>query len=245
MTIGEINTQITFLTGADTTAYPSSQRVIDINQWNQKVIGMILDSQDESDYDDPRHGDFPIVTNSLTTNRDYGIPVAEKVLKIKNVSISYDGVTVYRASPLDINETELPSVPSSETEAQATLDANFSRTSPAYDVKFNSIFIFPKATQADVDAGGFMVVEWFRQPKEYTTSDLTTGTEVLGFDDTFHPMVSYGASLNYAIAKQLPQKKEYAEILADFEASLRRQYSKKQGDRVYRIGSYVDFESYK
>lgn len=245
MTLGEINTKITQLTGTDTTSYPNSTRLIDINNHLQKVVGMIFDSQDETDYDDQRNTDYPIVTTSLTTNRDYTIPVSEKVLRIKNVSISYDGTNVYRASPLEINSTEMPVAPASATTANANIDQYFDIISPRYDIKYNSIFIYPKPTQAQVDAGGFMVIEWERQPTPFTLSELTTGTEVPGFDDTFHMMLALGPALDYCIPLQLPQKNDIAQMYADYETRLRKQYSSKQKDRVYQFKSSIWLDTYK
>lgn len=233
------------MTGQSTTSYPNATRLIDINNHLQKIVGMIFDSQDETDYDDPRHSDYPIVTTPLTINRDYTIPVSEKVLRIKNVSISYDGSTLYRASPLEINATTNPSAPSSATGANTTIDQNYDTVNPRYDVKYNSIWIYPKPTQAQVDAGGYMVIEWDRQPSPFTLSDLTTGTEVPGIDDTFHMMLALGPSIDYCVPLQLPQRKDFQEQYNDLEARLRRQYSTKQKDRTYRFSFAINNDTYK
>jgi len=245
MTLGEINTKITQMTGASTTAYPTATRLIDINNHLQKIVGMIFDSQDETDFADQRQTTYPIVTTPLTTNRDYSIPVSQKVLRIKNVSVSYDGTNLYRATPLEINATELPSAPASATTANATIDQSYDTVSPRYDVKYNSIWLYPKPTQAQVDAGGYMVIEWDTQPTPFTLSELNTGTEVPGFDDTFHMMLALGPSVDYCIPLQLPQKNDYQEQYNDLEARLRKQYSTKQKDRNYKFGNAIWLDTYK
>lgn len=242
MTLGDINTKITNLTGADTNAYANADRLIDINLWYQKVGGMILDSQDEADFDDPNHGDYPILTVPLTTNRDYSIPVAEKMLKVKDVTVFYDGLAGYRASPID--SADQPSIaPSSATAQNATIDGNYARTSPRYDWKFGSLFLYPRATAADVTAVGYLIIEWFRQIKEFTSGDLTTGTAVPGFDDTFHAMLAYGPAYEYCEAKGLPQAERLYRELQDLEIRLKRQYSSKQLDRKYQVkAAYQDYK---
>lgn len=245
MTLSEISTKITELTGQSTVAYPNANRLININIWGQKVVSMILDSQDESDFDDQRRTDYPVLTTPLTTNRDYTIPVSEKVLKIKDVSISYDGTNVYRASPFDVSASEFPITPSASTTANSLVDSYFSKTSPSYDIKYNSVFIYPVASSSDVSGGGFIVFEWFREFQEFTLAELTTGTEVPGFDSTFHAILAYGAAYEWAFAKSLPAAPRILQGLQEWENRLRKQYSSKQLDRNYRLTSSQDNENYK
>lgn len=238
MTIGDISTKITMLTNVDTNGYTNAQRLIDINQWYQKAATMILEAQDESDFDDARNSDYPIMTTSLVAGqRDYSIPVSEKVLKIKNVQVTYDGTNWFKAEPLDINEL------AEATSNVTTTDGMFSTTAPRYDVQYNSIFIYPTASQAQVTAGAAMKVQWTRQVTEFTSSDLTTGTAVPGFDDPFHPILAYGPAFEFALAKNLPQTKNLFDVLTDYENRLKKHYSTKQQDRRYNL--VPDFVDYK
>lgn len=237
MTLSDINLKVDTLTGDNNrTQYPNAKRLVDLNLWLQKVAGMIFDSQDETDYDDQRRSDYPIKTTPITTNRDYSIPVPEKVLKIKDISISYDGSSVWRATPIDHSEMDQAGiVPASASAAQTKLDSSFSKTAPRYDTSFNSFWIYPRGTAQDVANGGYIIVEWDRQPLEFTLSDLTDGSAIPGFDDTFHPILAYGMSFEFCMAKNMPQAKNYFSILQDYEARLRRQYSSKQLDRHYQL----------
>lgn len=207
---------------------------------------MILDSQDESDFDDIRQtsaSGYPIFTVPLTTNRDYFVAQTYNMLKIKDVSVYYDGVNGYRAKPVDDSELNIAVGTSTSTTQNSTIDANFSRTSPRYDLKFNAFWLYPRALAADVTAGGFMVLEWFRGPTEFTLAELTTGTAIPGFDSTFHAMLAYGPAFEYCEAKQLPQASSIYRELQMYEDRLRKQYGSKQLDR--HIGLKADFQSYK
>jgi hypothetical protein len=115
------------------------------------------------------------------------------------------------------------------------LDSNFVKTNPRYDVAYNSVFIYPMPVQADVDAGGFVVIEWERQPILFTTSDytsvLTDSTVTPGFDDPFHPILAYGPAMEYAAAKNQPQLAVIQGQLQDYENRLRAHYGRKDWDR--------------
>lgn len=242
-TLSDLQNKIYSLTGTDSTSYTNAQMLIDLNLSQQNIVGSILDAQDETDYDDPRNTDYPIYTFPLTTNRDYSIAQSYNVLKIKDLSVSYDGVNYYRATPIDVSNIDVGNAPSSATTQNTLIDADFPTSSPRYDYKYGSIFLYPKATTAQVEAGAAAVVEFFRTPVEFTSAELTAGTVSPGIDITFHMMLAYGAAFEYCLPKQLPQLKVIAEKLAMYEDRLRKHYSSKQLDRKYQLGA--DFQSYK
>lgn len=242
-TLADVQNKVYKLTGTDSTSYPNSEMLIDLNLSLQNVVGSILDAQDESDYDDPRNTTYPIYTFPLSTNRDYSIAQSYGILKIKDLSLTYDGVNYYRATPIDTAEITTGNAPASATTQNATLDAQFTTTNPRYDYKYGSLFIYPKATQAQVDAGAAAVVEFFRQPVEFTSAELTAGTVIPGIDNTFHMMLAYGAAFEYCLGRQLPQLKGIAEKLAMYEDRLRKYYSSKQLDRKYQLGAA--YQNYK
>lgn len=248
MTLGEINTKISQLTGADTSTngYPTATRLIDINNWYHKIVStMIYPSQDESDFDDQRNTTYPIKSVTLVANqRDYPIPVSEKVVSIKRVDISWDGgKTYYRATPIDSGEIETGMGRFTDTTAESTLDSEFSKTNPRYDSKYNALFIYPKASTADVLNGALMEVEWNREVTPFTSAELSTGTEVPGFDTAFHAMLAYGPASEYCSINNLPNKKEAANTLLDYEARLVKIYGSKERDRDYQIKA--DLQNYK
>lgn len=235
MTLGEINSKITQLTGADTTSngYTSANRLIDINNWYHKVVStMIYSAQDESDFDDQRNTTYPIKYVTLTTQRDYSIPVSEKVVSLKRCDISWDGgVTWHRAKPIDSKELEIGMGRFTDTTAENTVDGNFDKTEPRYDSKYNAIFIYPRATDTDVANGAVMKLEWNREVTPFTSGELTTGTEIPGFDTAFHPILAYGPAFEYTVVNNPSLAKSIAVVLQDYEARLQKVYGLKQKDR--------------
>lgn len=233
MTLGDINTKISALTRVDTTVYTNAQRLIDINIWVHKVQSMIFTSMDEYDFDDHNYSDYPELTTPLVASqRDYTIPPSEKVVSIKRVDISYDGTNYYRATPIDTGEMYTGLGPSSATSQQTKVDGLFSKTNPRYDVAYNSVFIYPAPTASDVSNGGKIFIQWTRELKEFTSTELTNGTVVPGFDTEFHPILAYGPA--YEWLQSTGQQNEAAFVeksLKDLEARLIQTYGKKQLDR--------------
>lgn len=247
-TLGDIAVKARALTHADTVSYPAVNLLVDINLWYQKVVSMILESQDDSDFDDQRIGaggsagvtaNYPIVTTPLVAGqRDYSIPVSETVLKIKRVDITYNNTDWYRATPFD------DGVPAWGMGNTTTEDINFIKQAPQYDVKYNSLFIYPLATAADVAAGAKIRVEWDRNVIPFTTADYTVdpndSTQIPGFDPDFHHMLSYGAAYEYANANNLPQLGNIKQDLLDWEARLRTAYGRKDLDTQMAFQSIFD-----
>lgn len=243
MTISEINTLLTRYTGANTGTYSAAERLIDVNNAYHKVASMIFDSQDESDFDDINHADYPDLTVPLVANqRDYAIAQSERVVSVKKVSISYNGTDVYTATPLDSGETELPGNAGNAT-AETTLDSYFSKTAPRYDYRNNAFFIYPRANASDVAAGGYAYFEWSREVDPFTSGQVTTGTREPGLPSAYHILIPQLAALDWCTSKgKTMQVSVLAEMIKDNEARLRREYGKKNRDR--RLALQARYEDY-
>lgn len=250
MTLGDIANKSRALTHTDTGSYTASNLLIDINVWYEKIVSMILESQDETDFDDqrntntgfnPQAATYPIVTTALVAGqRDYAMPVSEGVMKIKRVDITYDGTNYFRAMPFDDGEESFGFGNATNE------DRNFITQAPQYDIKYNSIFVYPLATAANVTSGATLRVEWERNVTLFTSSDYTTDPNdsavIPGFDAIFHPMLAWGAAFEFANAQNLPQAKGFGETLQDFEARLRTHYGRKLLDRELQFNYAYDSE---
>lgn len=205
------------------TAVLKAQFTQSLNNWYHKVVTMILNSQDEWDFDDSNHTDFPILTTSLVANQqDYSIPASEKVLKIKRIEVSYDGTNWNKAEPLDIGEI-------GDATNTTTIAGSFSKSEPYYDIQYGSIFLYPIP---DTAVTGGLKVWWTREIDEFTTSDTT---QEPGIDEPFHEMLPLGASFDYCVAKGLSKKNDIFTVLQDYEARLKQFYGSKQKDRKYAM----------
>lgn len=203
-----------------------------INATYHEVVTMILDAQDEWDFDDKNHTDYPILTSSLVgSQQDYALPISMKILKLKRVEVSFDGSKWSKAEPLDINELGI----ATDT---TTISGNFSVGAPRYDIQNNAIFLYPIPTGAV--SGGLKI--WIsREIDEFTTADTT---QEPGIDKPFHRMLAVGASLKYGSGKALGNYKALLDEYADYEKSLRRFYGNKQKDRDVTAmqAAFVDYK---
>lgn len=185
MTLGNISTKITSLTGVDTNDYTNANRLIDINIALHDIIANILAAGTNLDFDEARHTDFAILTTPMVASqRDYGLPVSEKILKIKRLDLTYDGSNYHKAEPIDSGSINFGMGDESEE------DENFSISSPRYDWFANSLLVYPRASASQVAAGAKLRVEWQRQAKEFTLAELTAGTVVPGFDENYHVLLA-------------------------------------------------------
>jgi hypothetical protein len=227
-----LDTKITNILGDTAGQYTTANRVIDLNIWQNNIVGIILDSQDESDYDDPNQTDYPIITTPLVANqRDYPIPFSKSLLEIKRTDVCYDGVTPYRATAIDSSEFQFGIGNDSQT------DSYFSKTSPGVDVRGLSLFLYPRADATDVTNGGYIRTEYSRLPIQITSANLASATWYPGFDGNFHAMLAYGAAYEYACSNSLAIKDDIKAKLDEYEARLRRQYGRKQKDRLLTLNS--------
>lgn len=214
-----------------------------INQINDKkyeIETLILNSVDEFDYDDTNHTDFPIVTTPLATTRDYRITVAERVLKIKRMDIFWDATNSYRAYPIDSAEVDIPL-------DDANTDSYFTTEKPYYDLKYGSWFLYPKATAAQVAAGGYAQIEWTREGTLFATNGDDDAVEP-GFDRPFHSLISKKVALeNLAIKKGNRSNTQIQVMMQDIakqEEMLKQHFGNKQQDRRYRLSSIESLTDY-
>ncbi len=202
-----------------------------INQWYQKVVTMILDSQDSWDFDDINFTDYGVATaNLVASQRDYTLPASLNLLKIKRVDVTYDGTNWYKAEPFDINETGLG------VGNDTAFDANFDSSKPFYDMKANAIWLYPRPSSSVTNG---MRVEFMRSIDEFTVSDTTQKPSI---DAGFHRMLSAGASFDWAVAKGLSNANTLSALLTDYENRLRTYYGRKNVDeQVVLKAGYVDY----
>lgn len=162
-----------------------------LNRASHRLFAWVIGRSDEWDIDDTNHGDYPVLTAPLTTNRELTLPVTEKVLRIKKLWLTYDGSNYVGARPFDSGEANIPQGNDTQT------DENFSITDPRYDIKYGTLWIYPKASAAQVAAGAAARIEWTRELDEFTTSDTTQ--EPGWLDEPFHPLISGLASFEWSI----------------------------------------------
>lgn len=237
MILSEVNEKLTRLTGENTTRYTNAQRAVDLTIALDKVTTMILDSQDDSDFDDPNWASFPVLkTPTVANQRDYTFSIADGVLQYKEVEVSYDGTTYYKAQRIDRSLQPYP------TGNESLMDQNYSAVAPAYDVEGPSINIYPRPT----GSSGYVQVRVSRDVTPITSAELTTGTKVLGIDRAFHYFVILLACQQRYMENNIAGNKLQRVLgeIQDYEARLRKQYSRKQIDGDMNFASSLGLSDF-
>lgn len=234
---------MSFRANTDTTQYTAANRLISTNRWYQKIITIILDAMDGWDFDDSNKTDYPIATaNLVASQQDYAFPSG--ILKVKRVEATYDGTNWFKAEPFDINQH-------SGATNTTSIAANFTVSQPFYDLESSALKLYPIPT-ANVTAG--LKIWYAREPAEFTSAEVTTGTKEPGFDKPFHIMLALGMCYDWFSAKDVNagvtrnkgiivgQQGVVNAELQDYEARLRKYYGSKQTDSALALkAGFVDY----
>jgi hypothetical protein len=203
-----------------------------VNEVYYDVVMEILRSQDSWDFDDTNHLDYAIATTPLVASqRDYSFPASLNILKIKRVDVTYDGANYYKATPID-SLSFGDGIGNTTTE-----DTNFGDTTPAYDVKADTIWIYPLPTTAQVAAGAKIRIEFYRELDDFTTSDTT---QEPGIDRPWHELLPLGASMKYAAMRSLENAKSLKVLYDERMNAMRQYYGRKQDDVLLSMGTVYD-----
>lgn len=200
-----------------------------VNEVYYDVVMEILRSQDSWDFDDSNHTDYAIASTPLVAGqRDYIFPTTLNMLRIKRVDVTYDGTNYYKATPID-SALFGDGVGNTSTE-----DDNFSKTMPAYDVKANSIWIYPLATADEVSAGAKVRIEFLREIDDFTTADTT---QEPGIDRPWHELLPLGASMKYAVMRNMENARSLKVLYDERMQSLRNYYMRKVDEGFSYLGT--------
>lgn len=217
---------IDFLLDTDANLYPLSQKTRNVNRWYDRAVSIFLESDGRWQWDDTNWTDLPIATSSLVADQqDYAVLAAvpdagEDYLKLTRVEVKDSAGNWSKLIPID--QADL--VDQSLTDFKKT-----SGTPMYYDQIGPSIFLYPKPSTS-ISSG--LKVFFQRAPSYFTASDTT---KQAGFPSTFHRYLSYGASLDYAIKKQLPQRDDFRVEIAAMEEAMRTFFSLRNKEDKLRL----------
>lgn len=178
-------------TGISGNATLLSQFVGWLNQWNGMAASYAIQAFDGHDFDDKGYTTLPHGTFSGATTRDYNFDDTYLMLKVKLVNVTYTGNAADYVSATPFDDAQDLSV----AIKNSNVDDNFSRSTPKYDLTAQGFNLYPKFTQAEVDAGAKVYVEWFRMPRVFATSGTDTYQPCVDFQ--FHHFPAIGASYEY------------------------------------------------
>ena len=193
-----------------------------VNEVYYDVVTERMRAQDTWDFDDTNWTDYAVATTPLVAGqRDYSLQTDPNMFKIKRIDVSYDGSTYYRANATDSGRFEFGIGNDSD------VDSQFSKTEPAYDVKADYIWLYPRAEAADVTAGGKIRAEYTRVLDVFTTADTS---QEPGIDPMWHDLIALGAAMKYAAMRNHENTKSLKVLYDERMAAMREYYARKQDD---------------
>lgn len=219
---------IDFLCDTDDTSYPIAQKVRNVNRWGDKFVALALNSDGRWQWDDTNWTDLPIGRQDLVAEQyDYQILAASP-------STGQDFLRVLRVEVLDSsgNWTKLKRIDQADIYNQSLTD--FLKTSGTplyYDDMANTIFLYPKPS-ANITLG---LKVYFQRNFSYFTSSDTT--KVPGIPSVFHRYLSLGASFDYAVKKQLPQKNDINVEILKMEEAIKEFFAFRNKDEKVQVSS--------
>ena len=241
MTIGEINTYVSFRGSTNTTDYSAANRLISTNRWYHKIQTMIFESMSGYQHDDLNLTSEPVISKNLVANQGYvDIGVSDEILKIHRIEVSYDGTNYY---PADLMQ---PAESGASLASQTAINNAFQTTRPQYNWVGRKIYLYPVPTSSI--SGGLKL--WVsREADEFTSGDVSTGTKEPGYDEPFHVMIALGMLYDWCSAKGgksqslTSLKADVTNELADLEARLRRHYGSKNEHQTMQLDAkYISYE---
>jgi len=219
-----IMNEVRYLTNTDDNSYPDLDLKRNINRYYHLVVGEILASMDDWDF----QGEIA-TTDLKADQREYYFPM--DCLRIKRVELKLDGTNYKVATFFDINET------GKVLATEADITSEFDNDNPYVDMYDQSMFIFSGPVKDVTD--GIMV--WY----EDEVTELSADTDEPLIAEPYQRALVYGASKDFFA--RLEMKDRTQEMDGELEKTLSRLrnfYGNKNADRKFILKSATSSEDY-
>lgn len=217
-----------FLSGTDANSYLIADLTRNLNGWYERIVGWVLESLDDWDWDDPNLTNLPRANQAMQANQD-NYPLPTDLYKVLRLEYTWDGSIYYKATPLHFKER----LAGSDVTA---INNDFQKTKPFYQLFANQILVRPIPVQADVDAGASIRLWYARDFDHFITTDTT---QAPGFVKLWHRALSHGAAYDFAIAKGKANANALRNELVSMEKEIRIYYINRNKDRDWRFGADI------
>lgn len=224
MTISDIVNKTYFLTTTNSSSFPASDMLIEINNAYERVASLILSADGRWEWDDTNQTDLPIATTTLVDGQqDYALAIDH--LAIDKVSVLDSGGNYQLLSPIDKKDIRVDLDQYLKTDGLPI----------QYDKRGTSVFLYPAPASGSVTLAKGLKVEYERGPAVFTSAEVTTGTKVPGFNSLYHDLIPYWVSYNFSIAKGLPNANQFMVEIQRKEKVLQEDYSFRSKDERQRM----------
>lgn len=193
-----------------------------VNEVYYDIVTEQMRAQDTWDFDDTNWTDHAVATTPMVAaQRDFKLNTDPDLFKIKRVDVTYDGTNWYQANATDSGRFQFG------VGNDDKVDDNFEKTAPAYDLRSNTLWLYPRAEADDVTAGAKIRIEYTRVLDVFTTADTSKQP---GIDPVWHDLIPLGVSMKYAAFRNLEATKSLKVLYDERMANMREYYARKQDD---------------
>lgn len=208
----EINTLVTDLTNADTTAFPTATRLIYANAAQAEVSGDIIGCDGRWQWDDTNYTNRPIgKANLVSGQQDYGFD--DTFLYVERVEIFNSSGDKFKLSPIDSHDIDV-----ALSEYQST-----NGTPLEYDKVGASVLLYPAP---DYNYTNGLFVHFKRKTKDITTF----GSDSPGFIATEHMILPYKIAIPYCIKFHPERVALYEQKVREHQERIKAHYSRRSKD---------------
>lgn len=206
--------EVLSLVDSTITDYPIEDITRRVNIGLDRFMSLALQANDDWQFDDINHNDYPIGTKNLVSGQqDYTFP--DEILDITRVEIkNSDGIWIV-LDPIDQNDISVGLEEYNKTDA----------VPKAYDKLGNSMFLYPAPNYNSTD--GLKVV-YKRNAKRLLDTDTTLE---VGIPTIFHGYLAYMAALPFAISKGLNTVNQLQARIDKFERDIQDHFATRQKDK--------------
>lgn len=219
MLYSDILSKIHFYTKTNSTSFTDADVVIGINNKQERVESIILQSDGRWQFDDVNQTDLPIATTSLVTDQqDYSLPSTD--------------IEITRIEVLDQTSNWTKLIPIDQADLYQQSLTDYLKTSGLpiyYDKLGNSLFLYPKPSFTQSAS----LKVWFKRAPVAITSASLTATSLTaqpGFNSMFHELIPLWVSYDYGIANGLTNVGLLMTEIQRLEQSIQDAYSLRDKD---------------
>lgn len=221
MILSDIQAKIYKDTKTDSTSYPNSDMIIEINSANDRVDSLIIKADNKWQWDDSNQTDLPIATASLVANqKDYALTTGH--LKITRARVKNSSGLWVVLKPID----------QADQEYSAIEDSTTTGTPVYYDKMGNSIFLSPTPSYSQ---SASLELTFQRQAVAFTTGDLSTGTKSPGFNSLYHGLIPLWVTYNYWLVNDQSLCNGFMKEIMAKEDALTKDYNMRSKDDHFRL----------
>lgn len=221
------------LCDADINSYPLKDIVRRINGALEELVAMIINADGTWQFDDTNYSDAPRGKGTLVEGREY-YTFASEYLQIESIEILDTNTLYRRIKPFDPHDFE---VESPDEYWGVDSSGNPNKGFPeVYDIKGDSIRLYPAPTSADVTLTNGIRITFKRTIKLFTMSNSTTITsgeedDEPGIPSPYHILLAYMAAIPYCMAYKKDRVALYEKKIGEMKKSLIEHYAHREKGR--------------